>query len=168
MKKLIEIENRISKLKARNKRKYLSDNTSKLPHNCSFNHEYIPKPLSYGKEYEFEIAPRKSNSLVIIQEDLPVKICMYGSDSSKWNGDICDDETVSSPCPFFKPVHSEEELGKEYEENTLNNEYVYENYPEVAALQWILDNEPIEIYSIKQHFISLYLFLFNWFKYWIK
>jgi hypothetical protein len=165
----LEIVTRLSKIKSRAKRAYILDNLEKLPGNCKYNHIHNPNPLNYYKEKEFEVAPRKTNSLVVIQEDRPIRICTYGSDHpSKWNGDVCDDASVSAPCKYFESVRSKSDLEAEFDLFIQDDEEVYSKYPEIAALQWVTGVRDSRPYNLKLHFISLFVFVINWFKYLIR
>ena len=78
---------------------------------------------------------------------------MYNSEATEqWGGVICDDEIEgcikqAQDCPFFVASKSKEETTEEFrilvegEVGSLANEY-----PDVAALQWILQEEyPFEL-----------------------
>jgi len=69
---------------------------------------------------------------------------MYGSESpSSWNGDVCDSDSKSYPCPLFRPLRNAESAADEFMESLLDDSHVFENYRDLAALQWVLgDRRP--------------------------
>jgi len=141
MKTKTEIETRLLKLNNRYKHDFLTDKTSKYPENCKHNLYYTPNRLNYShSENDTKLSPRNTNSLVIFQEDEPIRICTYGSvNPDKWNGNICDSDDISSDCPYFSCKHSQEELNIQWEETIKNDEIVLDSYPDIAALQWVLN-----------------------------
>lgn len=85
------------------------------------------------------IAPRDQVTLVVIQEDRPIGLCMYGaSDASKWPGNICDDVATAKSCPMFNPRVTVEEAKAEFIDQLEDDEFVFNNYRDVATLQWVL------------------------------
>jgi hypothetical protein len=65
---------------------------------------------------------------------------MYGSkDPSSWTGELCDNDEKASNCPYFRPSHSIGEAAADFEECFSNDKYVYDNYRDIATLQWVLE-----------------------------
>jgi hypothetical protein len=151
-----DIESRLIKLSTRHKRLYIQSHTDKRPENCHYNLECTPKPLPYVRETDTNISPRKSNSIVIIQEDAPVRVCTYGIEHpDKWNGNICDDESQSRKCPMFKPRQSVEILEEEFQDIIKDDEKTLVRYPDIAALQWVLSNRTHKLDLSFRHLFSL-------------
>ena len=112
----------------------------KTPENCSYNLLHEPKVLEYKPGIEESLAPRTAVSLVVIQEDKPIRICTYGSDDPKnWNGDVCDHESTAASCPYFSSIHNENDKNKEFDLILNDDKQTLDLYPDVAALQWVLD-----------------------------
>lgn len=140
MKTQSEIEKRLQKLRSRYRRKYVQDRTGRRHQNCVHNYEHKPAgKFKYSKSHDVDLAPRKQTTLLVIQEDQPVRICMYGSHGKDWNGDICDADEKAAGCPWFKAKLSEDEVGAEFDELTSDVEWVFDNYRDMATLQWVLD-----------------------------
>ena len=140
MKTLNQIETRLTKITNRYKRKYIEEHSSKTPNNCVYNHIHFPRESSYLRTSPKEtgISPRKITTLVVFQEPQAIRICTYGSSDVKtWNGNICDSETVSKPCAFFKCHKSFQDLEAEFKENIKNDKYVAKHYKDLATLQWV-------------------------------
>jgi len=84
------------------------------------------------------LAPRQSKTLVVLQEESPIYLCLLGSeDSATWSGDICDD-TVAASCKHFNPRIPAEDVVEEFKELLKDDRYVYDNYLDIATLQWVL------------------------------
>ncbi len=107
-------------------------------HNCVYNREHLPRKLPYSLSdvtTELDLAPRRVTTLVVIQEDKPVRLCAYGCDApADWQGNsraeenyVCDSDSVSADCSLFEPL-----LGPD--------EAVYENFRDLAVLQWVLED----------------------------
>jgi hypothetical protein len=143
MKTQSEIEKRLEKLRARYRRKYVQDNSGRHHQNCVHNYEHKPAgKFKYSKSHDVALSPRKQTTLLVLNEDQPVRICTYGSQgpqAGSWNGDVCDNDEKSSACPYFAASQTEEEAGAEFDELMKDVEYVFDNYRDVAALQWVLD-----------------------------
>lgn len=140
MKTESEIRNRLKNLRIRYVKKFIEKSQKQLPHNCKFNYEHFEKISDNSIPTEYERSPRINKTLVIIQSEVPIRLCTYGSENlSKWNGDIiCDSEDVSMNCSWFKAKISEDEAVEEFKQLVSNDEMVLELYPDVAALQWAL------------------------------
>lgn len=150
MKSHAEISNRLNKLLYRYLANYIKQTQARIHSNCVFNLEHKPKKLtiSHQDNVEFSFSPRKTNSLIVIQSNTPpnsVYICTYGMPNSGWNGDICDStNNVASHCKWFQSKVSKLELESEFNELLKDDDYVLKNYPDIAALQWVL-NERIRL-----------------------
>jgi hypothetical protein len=121
----------------------MSKSQDKLPHNCVYNYNLENSlKLSGSIPQEFERSPRINQTLVVFQEHSPVRICTYGSQNLEtWNGDIiCNDESVSKPCSWFNPKVSPEESADEFRKLVSDDSYVEKFYPDVAILQWVLED----------------------------
>lgn len=164
MKTQPEIEKRLEKLRARYRRKYVQDNSGRHHQNCVHNYEHKPTgKFKYSKSHDVAMSPRKQTTLLVLHEDQPVRICMYGSQgpaAKDWNGDVCDNDGKSDGCPWFQASQTEEDAGAEFDELMKDVEYVFDNYRDVAALQWVLDIrgpddvEPAPPPSLWERFLS--------------
>lgn len=135
--------------------------------NCVYNRVHFPSPLPYSKPTEFELAPRNQVSLVIIQQEKPICICTFGSDKSEtWNGDICDDDSVSQNCPKFIPLQSKEDAEAEFLENLRNDDFVLKTYPDIASLQWVLNQRTwnMRVFSFLWYVRFIFSFITRRFK----
>lgn len=144
MKTETEIIKRLHKLRLRYKRKYVQLKTGRMHRNCFYNYEHFPNKLPYSKSRDTEssLTSRKRVILVVIQPDQPICICMYGSKgslSNEWDGDICDTDEKAAECPLFKPAITEVVAEAEFGELLKDDEHVFENYRDMATLQWVLD-----------------------------
>lgn len=143
MKSEADVRKRLDKLRSKYLNKHVRETQRRFHKNCVFNSPHAPKPLPYSEipDLELERAPRKSRTLVVLQESsVPVRICMYGADTPEsWLGNTCDDDSVSSTCPMFRPHVSAHEAAFEFETSMMDDRSVLESYPDVAALQWVLE-----------------------------
>lgn len=141
MKTRDEILSRLRKLRTRYATRYMENSRDRLPCNCRYNMVHQSTNYSRGltESKPTDIAPRTQVTLMVLQEDKPIGLCMYGSeDSSKWPGNICDDKETAASCPLFAPkmtvlASQEEFLGK-----LADDTFVFDNYRDIAALQWVL------------------------------
>lgn len=163
MKTKEDIEKRLKKLMARYAIKHIRSSQDRKHLNCVFNevHQTVVLPYTRTKSIEMPVAPRDQSTVVVFQNENngSVHLCMYGSEDSKnWKGSICDSDEVSLSCPMFKPRTSIQESKKEFIEHLADDEYVFNNYRDMATLQWVLGE--------RVHEMSLSLFdRFNiWFK----
>lgn len=137
------IRARLERLRRRYLRHHLLLSQEKRHRNCVHNLNQAPlgslRASRAGVETSYELAPRNQHTLIVIQEDRPVGICMFGSDSpADWPGDICDSDSVSSSCPKFRALRSEEEARSDFGALLMDDKLVYERYRDLAALQWVL------------------------------
>lgn len=141
MKTRDEVFSRLRKLRTRYVTRYISQTRDRKPCNCRYNHVHEPLDLRHTKSQSkpAPIAPRDQVTLVVIQEDRPVGLCMYGADdASKWPGNICDDVATAKACPMFVPRATVEEAKTEFIDRLEDDEFVFNNYRDVATLQWVL------------------------------
>ncbi len=115
--------------------------------NCVHNRQVLPKKLPYFQSdlpTELDLAPRQVMTLLVIQEEKPVRICMYGAgDPANWLGDVCDSDVRSRCCKYFVPLKTAEEATDEFMESLTDDKFVYDNYRDLAALQWVVgDRRP--------------------------
>lgn len=145
-----EISARLLKLKDRYRNNYVKSHQKKLPENCVYNYIHEPLPLPNVTNIESKHVPNRSVQLVIIQEEKPIRICTYGSSTpNTWNGDICDHETMSSSCEYFKAKTELKDLEAEFDSNMSDDALVLAKYPDIAALQWVLNDR---VYKLKWNF----------------
>lgn len=156
MKSKEDIQGRLNKLRSRYARQYLRQSQDRLHRNCIYNYEEIPRPVhSYPNlknrslkvrnddffSPEREASPSHSVSLVVLQEPSSIRLCLYGSeDPLTWDGELCDNDDKSKSCKWFRPEIDRKQALLEYEELLRDDKYVFENYRDIATLQWVLDN----------------------------
>lgn len=149
MKSKNEIYRRLEKLTARYRHRYVESTQVKSPLNCHYNIEHIQKTVRESKIWDKAVSPRIQSTLIVLNNQESVRICSYGSDdSSKWTGQICDSEEISSPCPYFKPKVTKEEAFREFSEILGDDQKTLALYPDVANIQWVLDDR----YSLRKGF----------------
>lgn len=96
---------------------------------------------SRGVDVEYERAPRKSVTLLVVQDQVPVRLCMHGSsDPSTWNGDVCDNDDTARACDRFVPIVGLKDAESKFMEQLQDDAFVYGRYPDIAALQWVLED----------------------------
>jgi hypothetical protein len=84
--------------------------------------------------------PRTVTSLVVIQPDQKIRLCMYGSENpSEWPGNVCDTVETARECKLFQPRVSEKDAVKEFNDLMADDAWVYEHHKDIAALQWVLE-----------------------------
>jgi hypothetical protein len=130
--------------------------------NCVYNEIHSTNRLDYTPqiETEFETAPRNQRTLMIFGEDKPVHLCMYGANNpATWEGNTCDVyDDKSKHCPMFQPRVNIEQARNEFIGKLSDDEYVFNNFRDVATLQWVLGE--------RVHDVPLTLFERFWF--WFK
>lgn len=132
-----------------------------MPGNCVYNEEHHPVPLHTPSSdgTELDVAPRRSKTLIVMQPDAPVRLCMYGSDdASTWAGVVCDNESVARRCPKFKPKVTVSEATAKAESLLADDDWVFEHMKDVAALQWVIGDriykhEPTTLQRIQRWLI---------------
>ena len=139
MKTVDEVRKRLEKLRFRCLRQHVRLISSKKPQNCVHNFEHVPHPQRNEIPTEVEMVPRVVSTLVVIQPEKPIRLCMYGSDKPEsWNGDICDVDDTAQICPYFKSRVSEERAVEEFDLLMVDDDYVFEHHKDIATLQWVL------------------------------
>lgn len=161
MKTRDEILSRLRKLRTRYATRYMESSRERLPCNCRHNH--VHKSTNYSRQVTTaqptDIAPRSQVTLLVLQEDRPIGLCMYGSeDSSKWPGNICDSKETASECPYFTPKMSVAASQAEFFAKLEDDEFVFDNYRDIAALQWVLGER------VHNHALSLWERVIFWFR----
>lgn len=150
MKSREEVLRRLKKLRARYLRQYLRQSQDRHPHNCVYNHEVLVGPARSRLSDPGEDVPGPgedrpvvpARSLVVLQDDRPpVRLCLYGcEDPSGWAGELCYTDEKAESCGWFKPRKDSGEAEREFDLLLSDDVYVYENYRDVAALQWVLED----------------------------
>lgn len=147
MKTEVEVGKRLYKLRQRYKHKYVQSKTGHAHRNCRHNYEHSPSArLEYGPRHPPEdgrFAARRQQTLVVIQPEIPARICTYGSDRAEWNGDICDTDDKSSTCPYFSSRMTVAQAEAEFDELLKDDAFVFDNYRDIAALQWVIDKRVV-------------------------
>lgn len=143
MKTKADIEKRLRKLRERYARKYIEASQQRRYENCAYNHKHVPSPIpsspARAAPLVYHMAPSRQVTLVVLREDKPIHLCMYGSDDpSKWRGDICDSDDVAQSCKLFRPLVSVDQAKQEFLNLMADDEYVFNNYRDIATLQWVL------------------------------
>lgn len=161
MKTREEILSRLRKLRTRYATRYMESTRTRLPCNCRHNHVHhstnYSRSLTEAKPTD--IAPRSQVTLLVLQEDRPIGLCMYGSeDSSKWSGNICDSKSTAESCPYFTPKTTVPAAREEFLTKLADDEFVFDNYRDIAALQWVLGER------IHNHKLSLWERILFWFR----
>lgn len=141
------VRKRAERLRDRYLRRHVILSQERRHENCVFNKEIVPRRLPYSQSdlsTELDLAPRQVTTLLVIQEDKPVRICMYGADSpAEWSGDLCDDDSIAPGCKFFVPLKTVSEATDDFMVALADDKLVYERFRDLAALQWALgDRRP--------------------------
>lgn len=149
------ISKRLNNLRLRYAKQFVKSSQERTHQNCSYNYECIPGKFNYGNiPTEFERAPRKNVTLLVLQEESPIRLCMYGkSDPATWAGEICDNDDKARQCKLFKPLVSASEARIEIMSRLSDDEYVYDNYKDIATLQWVLEERSNSKLSLWSQFI---------------
>lgn len=162
-----DVRARLESLRSKYLRRHVRASQRREHRNCVHNAEHIPKPLPYKRQIptDLERAPRRQVSLVVLNDDensRSIRICMYGADTpSAWQGNTCDSDDVSADCPMFQPMLSSHEAALDFEQSLEDDATVLQKYPDVAALQWVVQDrlharKPI-LYGLKRFFLLLWL-----------
>ncbi len=161
MKTRSDVESRLKKLRMRYAHQHVEATQKRCFNNCEFNEVHAPRHVEYkaSLETEYEVAPRHQRTLVIMGEDRAVHLCMYGATNpATWPGDTCDTDDKAKRCPMFKPRVSLEQARQEFMEKLSDDKYVFDNFRDVATLQWVLNERVHEVP----------LSLFERFVFWLK
>lgn len=158
MKTREEIVKRLHTLRLRYVKKAVKASQERGHRNCSHNYEHIPVPRPGSGSCDMDLAPRRSVTLLVIQPDQPIRLCMHGSeDPATWSGDLCDSDDVSRSCPKFKAKTTTAEAAAEANRRMSDDDWVLENMKDVAALQWAVDDR------IYRHEMTVVQRLVMWF-----
>jgi hypothetical protein len=156
-----DVESRLRKLRMRYAHNHVEATQKRCFRNCEFNEAHAPSTFDYKPqlETEYEMAPRHQTTLVVMRDDRTVHLCMYGAKNpATWLGDTCDTDDKAKRCPMFKPRVSLEQARREFMEKLSDDKYVFDNFRDVAALQWVLN---MRVYETP-------LTLFERFVFWLK
>ena len=141
MKTKEEVEKRLKKLRVRYAKKYVDASQQRVHMNCLFNREHVPTSVrrAPAQGEELPMVPRRQVTLVVLKDDAAVRLCMYGADDpARWSGDVCDDDATARSCKMFKPSVDMDQAKAEFLDLMADDEYVFDNYRDVATLQWVL------------------------------
>jgi len=135
-----EIEKRLRNLRTKYAKKHIGESQSRCFKNCVYNRVHTnTATYAVSKNVDVPITPRKQTTLLVIQEDSPIHLCMYGSeDLTVWSGDVCNDDSIARSCKYFKPFVSPVQARDDFLESLSDDRYVYDNYRDIATLQWVL------------------------------
>lgn len=150
MKNQRSVLNRAKKLRLRYLKQHVGESQARRHRNCQYNLEHSPESQGRSPDVvELTLAPREVITTLTVPDSGPAFLCMYGSESGDWAGDVCDDDDVARRCKWFKPRKSLEDARVEFMELLADDEWVYENHRDMAALQWVLGDR------IHKHGLSL-------------
>ena len=150
MKSRSDIEKRLRSLRVKYAKRYVSASQERTHRNCVHNVEHAPRdmhedskpsrsPLRRGPQGRDAAPPRRT--LTVVRSEAPVRLCMYGcKDPASWAGDVCDSDDISRSCPKFEPLRSMEAARAEFLEKLADDEWVFDNHKDMAALQWALSD----------------------------
>ena len=144
-------------------KQHVGKSQARCHRNCQYNVEHSPE--AQGRDpnvVELSLAPREVTTTLVLERDEAVRLCMYGAeDPGQWPGDVCDDDDTARRCKWFKPKMAADAAQAEFEGLLADDEWVYENHRDMAALQWALGDR------IHKHGLSLWerlwLFVFSFF-----
>jgi hypothetical protein len=176
MKSESEINKRLDKLYARGTTEYVRLRCGKLPHNCVFNQEHTDQSHDvHGVNFDnfsdrFDLVPNVRNlTLVNDPKSTKIRLCLYGSENpGEWNGDICDDESVSRKCGKFISITEEQEAKNEFYSVLLDDQYVKKNLPEIAALQWVTGRRYSQVSNKEHRILALIFAVVSFLTFWRK
>lgn len=146
-----EIQKRLKKLKFRYLKNYLKRSQDLTFENCIYGFLHQPSPIPQKPKVQTSstLVPKRQVTLVILdnQEEGPAPLCMYGSDNPEsWPGEACLGDRAAT-CPMFKPRLALEDARDEFIGLLEDDEYVYDNMKDIAALQWAI-NERIAFWPL--------------------
>ncbi len=145
MKSESAIRGRLQRLVGRYRLRHIKESQRRLHLNCSYNIGHESKKLPYTvteAETELDLAPRKLSTLVVIQDrDASIRLCSYGIENpSAWNGFICDKDETAGSCGWFRPRVTADQASMSFDNLMSDDAKVAEEYSDVAALQWALND----------------------------
>ena len=154
------ITKRVRKLRLRYAKKHVKASQARRHGNCRHNFEHAASLEGRDPDVvELALAPREVVTTLVVRDDEVVHLCMYGADDPmNWPGDVCDSDEVAGRCEHFEPRESAEEARDGFMELLADDEWVYENHRDLAALQWALDDGK---YRVPRQFLSL------WERFWL-
>jgi len=127
MKKVGAVKHKLNQVRFRHLKKRLENELRRCPGNCHFN-AAVKDPRSPD----------------------PVGVCMYGvGASSQWQMKPCDDrfggEAQAAICPWFQPKKSKDQIKIDFQNelDTLSLAEIAFQYPDMAALIWVLDVDDV-------------------------
>jgi len=158
---------RLKKLRVRYARSYIKDSQRRAHRNCIYNHEQEPLRsldpwiLEGHAKAEVELAPCRTEIIIASSPDRSTAFyCSYGSDDSEnWSGIICDKDEIAKECKWFIPEVSPKEARDKFLRLMADDEYIYNNYRDIAVLQWVLDDR------VHRHALSWWEELVIWFRF---
>ncbi len=154
MKSQEAIFRRVRKLRLRYAKKHVKVSQARCHGNCRYNFEHAPSMEGRDSDVvELALAPREVTTTLVLRDDQVVHLCMYGAeDAASWLGDMCDSDDVAERCKWFDPRKSAEEARGEFMKLLADEEWVYENHRDLAALQWALDGRR----KVSRRFLSFW------------
>lgn len=160
MKSKSEIEKRLRNLRIKYAKRYIAESQVRSHQNCIYNKIHVStNHKQVSESADLALYPKRQTTLVIIQPDAPIRLCMYGSDNpSKWSGDICDSDDISKSCPMFKPGTSASQAREDFLAMLSDDEWVFDNYRDMAALQWVLNDR---LHKMKLSILERIIFWFH-------
>ncbi len=140
-----DIDRRLRSLRVKYAKRYIARSQARVHTNCVFNAEHTPRNFiksdKSDKSEELKLVPRRQVTLVVLRPELPIRLCMYGSqDMENWPGIVCDSDDVAKSCPMFKSKQSLDDSRAEFMEKLSDDEWVFDNHKDMAALQWVLND----------------------------
>lgn len=177
MKSETNIVRRLNKLHRRYLGQYIKKSQCRTHTNCKYNRVHTTptnissKPTDemrrrlpvVGRDSNMFISPDRamtifSNNLVIIDEkNDSIRVCAYNIDNHvTWNGDICDSDRVAESCRLFEPLKTVKEANDSFNYLITDDDYVYENYRDIATLQWVLEDRI-------QNWNNIFTIIYVWF-----
>jgi len=127
------IKHKLGQVVFRHRKRFIEEGLKRRPCNCAYN-----APVKF---------PRKTSARETVH------VCLFQiADRSAWNNTICDDAfdgaSQAQQCPYFKCQNTAEDL-KEMFASLLGLDgtpveigWVAKHYPDIAALTWVLGEQP--------------------------
>jgi hypothetical protein len=131
MKKQGSVRQKLKQVMFRHRSKYVEEGMKRRPANCAHNEiVQVHDPSSANRA--------------------GLRICLYGvssEDHDRWNNRTCDESLGGleqcRQCPMFKNRSTSEDLKAEFATMLGAGDigWIAKQYPDVAALMWVLDSE---------------------------
>jgi hypothetical protein len=139
---------RLKKLRIRYAKSHIKCSQERKHRNCVYNHEqepmrrWDPWVLENDVGVEPELIPCHTEIVIAsTAEQSSAFYCTYGSeDPENWSGLICDHDGIARKCKWFTPRTNVKEAREEFLRLMEDDKYVYENYRDIAVLQWVLED----------------------------